>query len=139
MKIYCAEKEDIALLAEYDKHISKEELKNAVHLRRIYLAEEKGKLAGWLRYNLFWDSIPFMNLLFILDGYRGKGFGRQLVTFWEEEMARQGNKMVMTSTQSNEYAQHFYFKIGYQAVGGFRLDGDFYEVIFSKTLCCGEQ
>lgn len=75
-----------------------------------------------------------MNLLYILDEYQGKGLGRQLVAFWEDDMIRQGYEILMTSTQSNEYAQHFYFKLGYQAVGGFKIGEDFYEVIFSKCL-----
>ena len=29
--------------------------------------------AGWLRWGLFWDEHPFMNLLYLLEPYRGKG------------------------------------------------------------------
>ena len=134
MHIRYAEKTDIDLLAKYDKHISKEELKHAIVLHRVYIAEEKEKFAGWLRYNLFWDNTPFMNLLYILEEYRQKGLGRQIVSFWESEMLGQGFQTLMTSTQSNEYAQHFYFKLGYEAIGGLRLDGDAYEVIFAKTI-----
>ncbi len=134
MQIRYAKEADISLLIEHDKHIPKEELGNSIRLRRIYIAEENGSFAGWLRYNLFWDNTPFMNLLYILEEYRGKGLGRQLVTFWENEMVRQGFETVMTSTQSNEYAQHFYFKLEYEAIGGFRLDGDAYEVIFAKCV-----
>lgn len=134
MLIRYAKDADIDLLTEHDKHISKEELRNAVSLRRVYIAEENGSFVGWMRYNLFWDNTPFMNLLYLLEEYRGKGLGRQIVTFWENEMVRQGFETVMTSTQSNEYAQHFYFKLGYEAIGGFRLDGDAYEVIFAKCL-----
>lgn len=134
MQIRYAEAADIDKLAENDEHITKEELKNAVRLHRVYIAEEDGRFAGWLRYNLFWDNTPFMNLLYMLEPYRGKGFGKEIVSFWEEEMAQQGYETVMTSTSSVEYAQHFYFKLGYAAIGGFRLDGDFYEVIFAKQL-----
>ena len=41
---------------------------------------------------------------------------------------------VMTSTASNEYAQHFYNKLGYIAVGGFSPVGEPYEIILSKVL-----
>ncbi len=134
MNIRYAMETDAELVMELDQHIAKEEIKNAIHLHRIYLAEENGRVVGWLRYNLFWDSIPFMNLLYILAPDQGKGFGRQLVTFWEEDMTRQGYERLLTSTQSNEYAQHFYDRLGYQAVGGFRLDGEAYELIFFKKL-----
>lgn len=134
MKIRYAKDMDMELFIEHEKHISKEEVRNAIQRHRIYLAEENSRFVGWLRYNLFWDSIPFMNLLYILDQERGKGFGRQLVAFWEKDMLRQGYETLLTSTQSNEYAQHFYFRLGYQAIGGFRLEGECYEVIFSKNL-----
>lgn len=134
LEIYPARQEDIPLLRQYDRHISDGELENAVRLQRVYVALADGCFAGWLRYNLFWDNTPFMNLLYFLEQYRKKGFGRQLVAFWEDQMKKQGYKRVMTSTQSDEYAQHFYFKLGYEAVGGFRLPGDVYEVIFAKEL-----
>lgn len=71
-------------------------------------------------------------MLYVIDEYRGRGFGRQIVMFWESEMKQRGYKTLMTSTQADEYAQHFYFRLGYEAVGGFRLGDDPYEVIFSK-------
>jgi hypothetical protein len=40
----------------------------------------------------------------------------------------------MTSTASDEYAQHFYQKLGYTTIGGFTPFGDPYVLIFSKML-----
>ena len=134
MVIRFAENKDLDLLIQYDRHISDEEIKNSILRDHIYIAEENGQFMGWLRYNLFWDSIPFMNMLYVLENYRGRGIGRQIVIFWEEEMKRQRYKTLLTSTQANEYAQHFYFKLGYEAVGGFRLGSDPYEMIFSKSM-----
>lgn len=139
MDIRFAENKDIELLIQYDKHISKEEIKNSIRRNRIYIAEDNGQFVGWLRYNLFWDNTPFMNLLYVIEGYRGKGFGRQMVRFWEKEMKRQGYRTLMTSTQADEYAQHFYFRLGYEAVGGFRLGDDPYEVIFAKSGDYGKE
>ena len=47
--------------------------------------------------------------------------------FWENEMRELGYKMVMTSTQVNEQAQHFYRKLGYKDRGGIFLDGTPFE------------
>lgn len=129
-----AENKDQDLLIQYDRHISKEEIKNSILRNRIYITGVNGRFAGWLRYNLFWDNIPFMNMLYVIEDYRGRGVGRRLIMFWEDEMNRQGYKTFLTSTQADEYAQHFYFKHGYEAVGGFRLGSDPYEVIFSKKI-----
>lgn len=134
MKIRHAIIEDIEILNQNDKHISKQELENLVRLDRVYLAEEDGVFVGWLRYNMFWDNTPFMNMLYSLEESRGKGYGRQLVEYWENEMKNMGFGVVMTSTASDEYAQHFYHKLGYKTIGGFTLGDDPYEVILSRHL-----
>ncbi len=134
MEIRFAKSEDAAWLVRHDKHISEEELGHAILRNRIYIAEKDGGFAGWLRYNLFWDNIPFMNMLYVTEEDRGKGCGRKLVAFWESEMKRQGYSKVMTSTQASEYAQHFYVRLGYEAIGGFLLGGEPYEMLFAKGI-----
>ena len=125
-----AEREDHLPLKEYDKHISENKIEN----KEVYIAEENGKIIGWLRYNLFWDCVPFMNMIFFLEEYRKKGIGKKLVKHWEEDMKHKGYNNVLTSTQSNEEAQHFYRKIGYTEIGGFKYFDDPYEIIFQKIL-----
>lgn len=134
MKIRLAQTKDLKILSLNDKHISESELENLIGLNRIYIIERDGNFAGWLRYNLFWDNTPFMNMLYILDENRGQGFGRLLVEHWENQMRNIGYNTVMTSTASDEYAQHFYMKLGYIAVGGFTPFGDPFEVILSKQI-----
>lgn len=134
MLIRFATIEDINNLEEHDKHISKQELENSIRLNRVYVAESNGNFVGWLRYNLFWDNTPFMNMLYLLENSRGKGFGKQLVEYWENQMRMQNHEIVMTSTASDEYAQHFYNKLGYSTIGGFLLGEDPYEIILSKKL-----
>ncbi len=134
MNIRTASPDDTPVLQQHDRHISPGELETSVRLGRVYVAEEHGEFAGWLRYNLFWDNTPFMNLLYVLDSHRGKGYGRLLVEYWEDRMRRAGYGTVMTSTQSNECAQHFYERLGYGAVGGFLPPGECYELILTKRL-----
>ncbi len=134
MNIRSASVKDMAELSFHDKHIMKNELETAIHLNRMFIAEEDGVFIGWLRYNLFWDNTPFMNMLYLIEGSRKKGYGKQLVEYWEKEMKSLGYDMVMTSTQSNEYSLHFYVKLGYQAIGGFLMEPEPYEIIFSKKL-----
>ena len=134
MEIRYARSGDIDLISEYDEHISMEELKNAIAMKRIILLFIGGKFEGWLRFNLFWDNIPFMNLLFILEEQRGRGYGRELVGFWEREMKAQGYRFVMTSTQSDEEAQFFYRKLGYTDRGALVLPDEPLEIIFYKNV-----
>ena len=134
MEIRLAVMEDAETIKKYDFHISNQELKNNIWLKRVYIAEKNGRFVGWLRYNLFWDNMPFMNMLYVLDDYRGNGIGKKLVEYWENNMKLLNYKMVMTSSASNEYAQHFYNKLGYNTIGGFLLEDSPFEVIFSKKI-----
>jgi ABC-type multidrug transport system ATPase subunit len=49
--------------------------------------------------------------------------GKRAMLSWEKEMREFGYKMVMTSTQVDEQAQHFYRKLGYVEKGCLVLDG----------------
>ena len=98
-----------------------------VRNRQGYVCVEDGRIIGILRFNLFWDSIPFCNMLHIDEEYQGKGYGKQLMNRWEQDMKSSGCGMVMTSTQVNEEAQHFYRKLGYKDSGGFVVDIPGYE------------
>ena len=133
--IRLASASDLSFLAEHDRHIALSELDNAIRLGRVLLLETaEGEPIGWLRWNLFWDNTPFMNLLYLLEDYRLKGYGRTLVSHWEALMREQGYAAVLTSTQANEGAQHFYRHLGYEDVGGFLLPGETYELILHKQL-----
>ncbi len=134
MLIRVAELKDIDLIKQYDKHISEAELTNVLILGRIIIAEENNNFIGWLRYNYFWDNTPFMNMLYILDKYRKKGYGKILTEYWEEKMRCLGFHSVLTSTPSNESSQRFYNKLGYETIGGFLMSNEPYELILSKDL-----
>ena len=134
INICIAKNDDYLWLNKHDRHISDNVLKNKIENKEIYVVKEKDKIIGWLRYNLFWDNIPFMNMIYFLDEYRKIGIGTKLVNYWENEMKQMGYKNVLTSTQSNEEAQHFYRKLGYREIGGFKYFDDPYEIIFQKIL-----
>lgn len=105
-----------------DKHMSEDEFLLKVRDRRGFIVYDGNKPIGVMRYNLFWDNIPFLTLIHFDETYWGKGFGRQAMQFWENKMGELGYKMVMTSTQVDEQAQHFYRKLGYIEKGSLSFD-----------------
>jgi ribosomal protein S18 acetylase RimI-like enzyme len=136
MKIDYACGADIQYILANDKHISKELIKAKVEAKEIIIAKEHcSNILGWLRFNYFWDNTPFMNMICVDANCRHKGIGKQLVEFWEIEMKSKGYEVVMTSTLSNELAQHFYRKLGYKDAGSLLLENEPLEIIFSKKLC----
>ena len=132
--IFKAKITDLEILLSYDKHISKKELINLINLERVYIINHNNTFAGWLRYNMFWDNTPFMNMLYILPEFQKKGLGKNLVEFWEKEMFNLYFDYVLTSTQSNETAKYFYEKLGYTNIGGFNFKDDPYEIIYAKNI-----
>ncbi len=49
-------------------------------------------------------------------------------------MKSKGYELVMTSTLSNEQAQHFYRKLRYKDAGSLLLDDEPLEIIFTKSI-----
>ncbi len=132
--ITIATRDDLPYLLENDSHISSDMMKRKINDEEILILKVDNDYAGWLRWGYFWDEIPFMNMLHIKDTLRGQGYGRQLVTDWENLMQDAGYQSVMTSTQSDEQAQHFYRKLGYIDRGALLLPSDPAELLFYKIL-----
>ena len=121
-----------------DRHMPKSEYELKVRDRRCYMIRDNEKPVGILRYNLFWDMIPFLTLIYFEEAHRRKGFGAKAMAHWENEMRALGYKMAMTSTPADEEAQFFYRKLGYQDMGCLVLNGTPYqqplEVFLGKAL-----
>ena len=100
-----------------DKHISEDELALKIRDHRCYIIKNDDIPIGVMRYNLFWDLIPFLTLIYFEEKYRRNGFGTKALLHWENEMRRSGHKITMTSTMVEETSQHFYRKLGYKDCG----------------------
>ena len=110
-----------------DEHLSKAEFDLKIRDKRGYVICIDEKPIGVMRYNLIWDNTPFLTLIYIDEAQHGNGYGRQAMLFWENDMRSLGYRMVITSTQVNEEAQHFYRKLGYVERGGIFLDNTPFE------------
>ncbi len=138
VKIRYAQAEDESFWYRLDRHLPKTEFANKIRDKRAYLLQLDETPAGLLRYNLFWDNTPFCTMLFIDPAFQGKGYGRQLMEHWEQDMKKQGFGMLLVSTQADETAQCFYRKLGYKDCGGLTIDIPEYaqpmELFFSKAI-----
>lgn len=133
-------KEDKEYWYRLDKHLSNDEYDKKVRDNRGYLILVDNKPVGILRYNMFWDNTPFCTMLYIDDAHQKKGYGKMLMEHWEKDMKSKGYGMLMTSTQVDEDAQHFYRKLGYKDCGGFVIDIPGYEqpmemIMIKANLC----
>ncbi|MCR5674408.1 MAG: GNAT family N-acetyltransferase [Lachnospiraceae bacterium] len=121
------EKQDKEAWCALDRHLPEPEFDDKVRRGQGYVCVEADKIIGVLRYNLFWDNTPFCTMLLIDPAYRRQGYGKLLMDHWEQDMKSRGYGMLMTSTQVDEEAQHFYRKLGYKDCGGFVVDVPGYE------------
>lgn len=108
---------DISIWLTYDQHISEKELRRKIADKRCYMLRNDSVPIGVMRYNLLFDTIPFLTLIYFDEAARRNGFGTQAMRHWEAEMRAFGYPCVMTSTQADESAQFFYRKLGYQDTG----------------------
>jgi ribosomal protein S18 acetylase RimI-like enzyme len=133
--LYAGE-EHLEWLVQQEKshHLTKEIVLKKIIQKEIIVVILNQKPIGWLRFGFFWDTIPFMNLLFILSDHRRNGIGKRLVTFWEDEMKNQKHQLLLTSTLSNENAQYFYRNLGYHDNGSLLLPGEATEIFLIKKI-----
>ncbi len=122
LEIRYVQLEDKEFWYRLDEYLPEAEFVNKVRDKRGYVLFDDKKPIGLLRYNLFWDNVPFCTMLFIDLNFQGKGYGKALMEYWENDMKAQGYGMILTSTQVDENAQHFYRKLGYKDCGGFIID-----------------
>lgn len=127
MKIQFVEHKDKNFWMSIDKHTDEVGFQNRVYTKTGYIMWEEGCPIGILHYCILWDNIPFVNFLFVTKDYRENGYATQAMTQWEQEMKKQGYKMLLISTQVDESAQYFYRKIGYVDCGGLVFNGTPFE------------
>jgi GNAT superfamily N-acetyltransferase len=125
---------DLRFLGNLDRHVSERELSRVVASGRVLIGEVEDSAVGFLRWGMFWDAIPFMNLLYVLPESRGQGVGTTLISAWERSQVSAGHSAVLTSTSAAERAQHLYRGLGYLDSGSLLLPGEPAELILRKTL-----
>jgi GNAT superfamily N-acetyltransferase len=132
--IRTATEEDTDFLLAHDRHVEPHVLTRVVGDGRALVLEEEGEVRGWLRWSLFWDELPFLNMLFLLEGNRGRALGSKLLDEWERSMFADGHSRVLTSTASDERSQNLYRRRGYLDSGVLLLPGEVAELLLTKAL-----
>ena len=89
--------EDWGAWRELDRHVCRAGFLAAVRRSMAWWVLEEGQPVGVLRYQLFWEQIPFLNLLFLKASARRQGHGRAAMALWEAEMSRAGSWVTGTA------------------------------------------
>ena len=119
MEVRLADSKDQQVIRKYDSHIPQNKACECIERGLVTVLCDGNEIVGVLRYSLFWQTIPFLDLLYIDEAYRGKGYGKQMMEQWESSMKCMGYAHVMLSTQEDEDAKYFYEKLDYRRIGAF--------------------
>jgi len=79
MLIRPANYNDIGVILEHDKWVTREIINQKIDNKQIYVALDGDKFIGWLRFGLFWDNTPY---LLHLDQVRTLALQDQLPYNW---------------------------------------------------------
>ncbi len=130
---------DLPYLVQNDDLVTGEIIQKKISDRQVIVCMKGKTYSGYMRFGFWWDMFPFLNLIVVEEDVRRKGIGRELIKFWEQKMKAQGHKLVITSTDVDEQAQHFYRKLGYRDSGGILFPqelfpGSVMELVLVKVL-----
>ena len=139
IQIRYATDSDLSYLLRNDNVVTEQIMRKKVSDGQIIVAIKDDSHLGWIRFGFWWDTFPFMNLIAVEKEVRRRGIGRTLVEFWERGTKAQGHKLVMTSTDADEDAQHFHRKMGYRDSGCLLLPDELFpahtlEILLVKVL-----
>jgi RimJ/RimL family protein N-acetyltransferase len=64
---------------EQQKIEKKSLVKSKINNGESFILRKDNLEIGWMRYGYFWDNTPFMNMIWIVEEYRGRGYGTEVV------------------------------------------------------------
>ena len=102
--------------------------------RRLRIIEESREPIGFLKFYVLWETLPFIEVIAILQTECGRGHGTRAVRAWEAEMANRGFDLVLISTQADESAQSFWRKLGYRDCGALCVRGKPAELFLQHAI-----
>ena len=79
------------------------------------LQSPSGEIVGGVIGATYWNWL-YINLMWVQEDLRGKGYGQQLLALAEDEAKKRGAKHAYLDTFSFQ-APHFYQKFGYEEFG----------------------
>lgn len=130
--------EDMGFVMGIDTQVDASGFRSRVQSKSGFVLVENGRSVGLMHHCVLWDKLPFLNLVYVLEGERGRGLGTMAMASWEAEMKERGYNMVLLSTQADETAQHFYRKLGYVDCGALLFQNTPFdqpaELFFRKVL-----
>jgi len=137
-QIRLAGKEDLDQITKRELAIGADVIENKIGLGEVIVTDDCGQITGILRFSWFWDYLPFINYLWVEEGFRHEQRASRMIQKLEEITEGKNYQTILTSTQADETAQNFYRKIGFEDAGGFTMHDQPFELIMIKYINYGQ-
>ncbi|NBM55869.1 GNAT family N-acetyltransferase [Proteus vulgaris] len=134
MKIISATHHHLSALIELDTYAQQdasriEEIKAWLDSQAVYLLEVDAQIVGYGVIHHYFFNQPFIELVMIDKKYRQKGYGKCLITYFQENT--QGDKLFTSTNKSNHSMRNMLIKLGFIESGCIEnLDENDPEIIY---------
>ena len=111
-------------------------VRSAIDGGRVVVAIDGDEVAGYVRWEWFWDRIPYCTLARVKPSHQRQGLGRALYAHIEGDLARRGCEFWLSSTEEdNDRSLRFHRALGFRLIGALsELGQDVREVFLRKDL-----
>jgi ribosomal protein S18 acetylase RimI-like enzyme len=99
--------------------------------REVYILSVGREIRGFAIIQPFGTFRGYIQTLCIHPGFQGRGYGKRLLQFSEEEIARYSPNVFICVTSTNKRAYDLYLRSGFELVGELK---DFLKTGFTELL-----
>ncbi len=94
-------------------------IEKAIEREEIILTFNNEETTGllWVELNGTFGKYPYLHMLLVKESHQGKGIGKLLLKYFEEDLTSEYHKVFLMVADQNEKAKAIYLKSGYKQVG----------------------
>jgi ribosomal protein S18 acetylase RimI-like enzyme len=129
-----AQDTDFAFLRDFTNAPPDDQLRAQIRDGRLRIIESNEGPAGFIKFYVLWEVLPFIEVIIVRNDCRGRGIGGAAVRSWEEEMSARSFQIAIVSTAADETAQNFWRRVGYQNCGSLALPGRPLELFMYRNI-----
>ena len=85
--------------------------------RETYATKALGQISGLVTIAMYGTFKGYIQVLFVAEGFRGKGLGESLINFAEKKIFARSPNVFLCVSSFNARAIRFYRRLGYKKTG----------------------
>jgi len=129
--------DDLAALHALDEWPSAAAWQRLIGNSEVVVLDVGGTVVGLAHYAVLWTTVPFLSMIVLHPGHRGRGYSRMLLDYLGEQLRAQGYVALLSSSQTDEpEPQAWHRHLGFTSGGIIEniADDGIGEVVFRLEL-----